>query len=69
MILVFGKTWQVARELQKLGTVTALGREDANLSYPQACAIAIRRHAPDAVINAAAYTAVDKLRMRKPLRL
>ena len=60
MILVFGKTGQVARELQQLGTVTALGREDANLSDPQACAIAIRRHAPDAVINAAAYTAVDQ---------
>ena len=59
MILVFGKTGQVARELQQLGTVMALGREEANLSYPQACADAIRNHAPDAVINAAAYTAVD----------
>jgi dTDP-4-dehydrorhamnose reductase len=60
MILVFGKTGQVAKELQQLGTVTALGREDANLSDPQACANAIRRHAPDAVINTAAYTAVDQ---------
>ena len=38
----------------------ALGREEANLSDPQACADAIRHHAPDAVINAAAYTAVDQ---------
>jgi dTDP-4-dehydrorhamnose reductase len=38
MILVFGKTGQVARELQQLGTVIALGREEANLSDPQACA-------------------------------
>ena len=60
MILVFGKTGQVAREIQQLGTVAALGREDANLSDPQACANAIRRHAPDAVINTAAYTAVDQ---------
>lgn len=60
MILVFGKTGQVARELQHLGTVTALGREDANLLDPQACADAIRHHSPDAVINAAAYTAVDQ---------
>jgi dTDP-4-dehydrorhamnose reductase len=60
MILVFGKTGQVARELQQLGTVTALGREEANLSDPQACAETIRSHAPDAVINAAAYTAVDQ---------
>ena len=60
MILVFGKTGQVARELQQLGTVMALGREEANLSDPQACADAIRHHSPDAVINAAAYTAVDQ---------
>ena len=60
MILVFGKTGQVARELQQLGTVMALGREEANLSDPQACADAIMHHAPDAVINAAAYTAVDQ---------
>ncbi|MDA9900194.1 dTDP-4-dehydrorhamnose reductase [Planktomarina temperata] len=60
MILVFGKTGQVARELHKLGTVMALGREEANLSDPQACADAIRHHSPDAVINAAAYTAVDQ---------
>jgi dTDP-4-dehydrorhamnose reductase len=60
MILVFGKTGQVARELQLLGTVTALGREEVNLSDPQACAEAIRHYAPDAVINAAAYTAVDQ---------
>jgi dTDP-4-dehydrorhamnose reductase len=60
MILVFGKTGQVAQELQELGTVMALGREEANLSDPQACADAIRRRAPDAVINAAAYTAVDQ---------
>ena len=60
MILVFGKTGQVARELQQLGTVMALGREEANLRNPQACADAIRHHSPDAVINAAAYTAVDQ---------
>ena len=60
MILVFGKTGQVARELQKRGTVMALGREEANLSDPQTCADAIRHHSPDAVINAAAYTAVDQ---------
>ena len=60
MILVFGKTGQVARELQQLGALMALGREEANLSDPQACADAIRHHLPDAVINAAAYTAVDQ---------
>ena len=60
MILVFGKTGQVATELQRLSGVMALGREDADLSDPAACAKTIREHAPKAVINAAAYTAVDR---------
>ena len=60
MILVFGKTGQVARELQQLGTVMALSREEANLSDAQACVDAIRHYSPDVVINAAAYTAVDQ---------
>ena len=60
MILVFGKTGQVATELQRLSGVMALGRDDVDLSDPAACAAAIREHVPEAVINAAAYTAVDK---------
>ena len=60
MILVFGKTGQVATELQHLGDVLALGRDQADLSDPVACARVIRKLAPQAVINAAAYTAVDK---------
>lgn len=59
-LLVFGKTGQVAREIQALADVTALGREDADLSDAESCSAAIRQHAPDAVINAAAYTAVDR---------
>ena len=61
MILVFGKTGQVATELQRLSSVMALGRGDVDLSDPAACADAIREHAPKAVINAAAYTAVDRV--------
>jgi dTDP-4-dehydrorhamnose reductase len=60
MILVFGKTGQVATELQRLGNVVALGRDQADLLDSQVCADAIRSHAPRAVINAAAYTAVDR---------
>lgn len=59
-LLVFGKTGQVAQELQIQGNVVALDRSMADLSDPQACARAITEHAPRAVINAAAYTAVDK---------
>ena len=60
MILVFGKTGQVATELQRLGNVVALGRDQADLSDPAACADAIRIHGPRVVINAAAFTAVDR---------
>ena len=60
MILVFGKTGQVATELQLLGDVLALGRDQADLSDPVVCVHAIRALMPRAVINAAAYTAVDK---------
>ncbi len=58
--LVFGATGQVARELAMLDGVSCLGRDRADLSDPAACAAAIQAHAPRAVINAAAYTAVDK---------
>ena len=60
MILVFGKTGQVATELQSHEDVIALGRDQAHLSNPLSCAEAIRQYKPRAVINAAAYTAVDK---------
>ncbi|UWR35839.1 dTDP-4-dehydrorhamnose reductase (plasmid) [Sulfitobacter sp. W027] len=60
MILVFGKTGQIATELQLQADVTALDRHAADLSDPASCAAAIREHRPDVVINAAAYTAVDR---------
>jgi dTDP-4-dehydrorhamnose reductase len=61
-ILVFGRTGQVATELARRmpDGVTArfLGREEANLMDPVACAAQVRDC--DAVINAAAWTAVDR---------
>ena len=59
-VLVFGKTGQVATELQRQADVISLGREHADLSNPKACADAILACDADVVINAAAYTAVDK---------
>lgn len=59
MILVFGKTGQVGMELHQLSDVIVLGRDQVDLSNPSACADAIYKYAPSAVINAAAYTAVD----------
>ncbi|TNE64541.1 MAG: dTDP-4-dehydrorhamnose reductase [Rhodobacteraceae bacterium] len=61
MILVFGKTGQVASELQTLlPEATFLGRDEADLTDPLVCGGIIRDLKPEAVINAAAYTAVDK---------
>lgn len=59
-ILVFGQTGQVAHALARLATEAVfLSRAKADLSDPTACAAAIRAHRPSAVINAAAWTAVD----------
>ncbi len=60
-VLVFGQTGQVARELaRRAPDAVYLGRAQADLADPAACAAAIRAHAPDVVINAAAWTAVDR---------
>lgn len=59
-VLVFGQTGQVARELSAHGAVTTLSRREANLLYPEACAEAILSRKPACVINAAAYTQVDR---------
>ncbi|WP_187969887.1 dTDP-4-dehydrorhamnose reductase [Aquibium microcysteis] len=62
-LLVFGRTGQVARELAGRCPpgmkATFLGREQADLSVPEGCAAAVRAARPDAVVNAAAWTAVD----------
>jgi dTDP-4-dehydrorhamnose reductase len=59
-ILVIGKTGQVARELALLPDVVCIGRDEADLTAPEQCSSVIHQHVPTAVINAAAYTAVDK---------
>ena len=67
-LLVFGKKGQVARALQVLAPEAVfLGREEADLSVPELAAEAIATHAPDSVINAAAYTAVDRAEEEEPL--
>ena len=67
MILIFGKNGQVATELQRTGNVLALSRDLTNLSNPSSCYDAIKIHAPKAVINAAAYTNVDKAETEEEL--
>jgi dTDP-4-dehydrorhamnose reductase len=62
--LVFGTTGQVARELIRSApsrgiALRALGRAEADLADPEACARAVRAADADVIVNAAAYTAVD----------
>ena len=60
-MLVFGKTGQVARELARRSPEARfVGRDEADLSDPASCAALIGELEPDMIINAAAYTAVDK---------
>ncbi len=69
-ILVFGATGQVATELRRHAgprKVTFLSRAEADLADPGTCAAQILRHKPRAVINAAAYTAVDQAEKEETL--
>lgn len=59
MILVFGKTGQVANELKDMKDVISIDRLEADLNDPRACEAIIGKYKPTAVINAAAYTDVD----------
>ena len=63
-IIVLGKNGQVGWELQRtlapLGQVIALGRQELELSNEQAIRQVVRDISPDLIINAAAYTAVDR---------
>ena len=63
-VLVFGHTGQVARALAQQAsadiTITCLGRDRADLTDAAACAAIIAGADADIVINAAAYTAVDR---------
>jgi len=49
--------------------VIATGREELDLSDPLACRAAVNHHRPDWVLNAGAYTAVDKAESEPELAL
>lgn len=63
-ILLTGKDGQVGFELQRalapLATVTAVGRAACDLANEAALRALVREVRPDVIVNAAAYTAVDK---------
>ena len=63
-LLIFGQTGQVAREMARRVPdgvrAVFLPRDQADLTDPAACAAAVAAAQADAVINAAAWTAVDR---------
>ena len=63
-ILLTGKTgqvgWELNHMLSKTDTVFAMGRDRMDLSKPETLGSVIQEVRPDIIINAAAYTAVDK---------
>ena len=63
-ILLLGANGQVGQELRRtlttLGEVMAYSRHEADLSQPHRLAELVAALRPDVIVNAAAYTAVDK---------
>lgn len=63
-VLLFGKDGQVGWELQRalscVGELHALGREEADLCQPDRLRECVRALRPDVIVNAAAWTAVDR---------
>jgi dTDP-4-dehydrorhamnose reductase len=52
--------WELQRVLAPVAHVIALGREDLDLSQPDRIRQQVEATRPDLIINAAAYTAVDR---------
>jgi dTDP-4-dehydrorhamnose reductase len=72
-ILLFGKNgqigWELNRSLQPLGEIIALGRENADFSNPGSLRDIVREMKPDVIVNAVAYTAVDKAEEQEELAI
>lgn len=70
-LLVTGANGQVGfelvRSLMPVGEVVALTRGECDLSQPDAIARVVDAHKPDVIINAAAYTAVDRAESEEEL--
>lgn len=70
-ILVTGKDgqvgWELRRTLAVLGDVIAMDRTQLDLSNPEQAANLVRTIKPQVIVNAAAYTAVDKAESEEPL--
>ncbi|GAP13945.1 dTDP-4-dehydrorhamnose reductase [Longilinea arvoryzae] len=70
-ILLLGKIgqlgWELQRTLAPLGEITAFDYPEVDFSHPSTLAQVVQAAAPQVVINAVAYTAVDKAETEESL--
>jgi dTDP-4-dehydrorhamnose reductase len=70
-ILIVGNAGQLGRELEKLftgfGPMIAVDRESVDLADPNQTRDLVRGSAPDIILNAAAYTTVDRAESERDL--
>lgn len=59
--------WELLRSCQPLGEVIGVGRAECNLADPASVRATLARYQPDVILNAAAYTAVDKAESEEAL--
>ena len=70
-ILLIGRNgqvgWALRRSLSLLGTVISADQPRIDMAKPDSITTLVRTHRPNLIINAAAYTAVDKAESEYPL--
>ena len=70
-ILIFGKNGQIGfelcRSLSYLGNLTALGSAECDIADPHRIIDTLDHFKPDIIVNAAAYTAVDRAESEREL--
>src|SRR5580704_11257776 len=63
-ILIFGRAgqvgWELREKLARLGQVTSVGTPEVDFAKPESIRAAVRAAKPTVIVNAAAFTAVDK---------
>ena len=59
--------WEARRALAPLGRVVAVGRSDVDVAHGEALRALVRRVRPSVIVNAAAYTAVDRAESEREL--
>lgn len=72
-LLVTGRTgqvgWELARSLMPVGDIVTSDRSCCDLSRPETIGPLIRDCRPDVIVNAAAYTAVDRAEQEEALAM